>query len=96
MDRKQQFYEVAFKDEQTAKSLLEKSPEEVRDYMKEQGYDYSIGEIQAIAKELKSMANKQQQEGELDEDALEDVAGGLALEVAAVIAFGVGVWRASW
>jgi len=86
MDRKQQFYEVAFKDVETAKSLLEKSPEEVSAYMKTQGYEYSVEEIKAIGTELKAMADKQT-EGELDEDALEDVAGGM-IGTAMVLAAG--------
>lgn len=90
MDRKQQFYEVAFKDAETAKSLLEKSPEEVSAYMKTQGYEYSVEEIKAIGAELKAMADKQS-EGELDEDALEDVAGGVFISTAVAIAVGVGV-----
>lgn len=89
MDRKQQFYEVAFKDAETAKSLLEKSPEEVSAYMKKQGYEYSVEEIKAIGAELKAMADKQA-EGELDEDALEDVAGGCGIAVATAVAFLAG------
>ena len=89
MDRKQQFYEVAFKDEETAKSLLEKSPEEVSAYMKTQGYEYSVEEIKAIGAELKAMADKQT-EGELDEEALEDVAGGFGIAVATAVAFFAG------
>ena len=97
MDRKQQFYEVAFKDEETAKSLLEKSPEEVSAYMKTQGYEYSVEEIKAIGAELKAMADKQP-EGELDEDALENVAGGMlgtAMVFAAGFVAGVA-WRNKW
>ena len=90
MDRKQQFYEVAFKDEETAKSLLEKSPEEVSAYMKTQGYEYSVEEIKAIGAELKAMADKQA-EGELDEDALEDVAGGLVISTTTAIAVAAGI-----
>ena len=95
MDRKQQFYEVAFKDEETAKSLLEKSPEEVSAYMKTQGYEYSVEEIKAIGAELKAMADKQA-EGELDEDALEDVAGGsvaLAMAVGIALTAAYLYWR---
>jgi len=98
MDRKQQFYAVAFKDEQTAKSLMAKSPEEVSAYMKERGYEYSVEEIKAIGRDLKAMVDKQA-DGELDEDALEDVAGGVVgwviagLVAGGAAAFGWGFWN---
>lgn len=87
MERKQQFYEVAFKDEETAKDLMAKTPEEVSAYMTEQGYTYSADEIRAYGAELKEKLDALKA-GELDEAALDDVAGGKG-EFTAGVALGM-------
>ena len=75
--------EKVLADEAFVKELVEmENPEDVRDALNAKGAEVTTEEVQQIAKSL-----SQQAEGELDEDALEDVAGGIA--VTAVITAGV-------
>ena len=62
----------ALEDEAFVKELVEmENPEEVQAALNAKGAEITVDEVKAIAKSL-----SQQAEGELDEDALEDVAGG--------------------
>ena len=64
--------EKVLADEEFVKGLAEmETPEEVRDALNAKGADITVEEVQQIAKSLAAQA-----EGELDGDALEDVAGG--------------------
>ena len=67
--------EKVLADEEFVKGLAEmENPEEVRDALNAKGAEVTTEEVQEIAKALSQHA-----EGELDEDALEDVAGGIAI-----------------
>ena len=67
--------EKVFADEAFVKQLVEmEKPEDVRDALNAKGAEVTTEEVQQIAKSL-----SQQAEGELDEDALEDVAGGVSI-----------------
>jgi predicted ribosomally synthesized peptide with nif11-like leader len=54
------------------------TPEEVQDFLKEQGLDFSLAEINEIRDALVKLAEKAQAspDGELSDADLEDVAGG--------------------
>ena len=72
----------ALEDEAFVKELVEmENPEEVQAALNAKGAEITVDEVKAIAKSL-----SQQAEGELDEDALEDVAGGSILGVATQLA----------
>ena len=74
-----------FSDEAFVKELVElDTPEEVQARLKEKGVDVSVEEIEQIAKALQSQA-----EGELDEDALEDVAGGIIFTTLVLSSIGI-------
>lgn len=78
-------------DEAFAKSLIEmETPEDVQTALKEKGVDLSIEDIKAIQNLLVN-----QEDGELSEDDLENVAGGsltimAALGIASIIGTAVG------
>lgn len=74
-NRKQQFFEVAFKDEETAKKLLVMTPEEVSAYLAAEGHHFSVEEIKEIGAEIQAEVDALGDD-ELDDEALENVAGG--------------------
>ena len=74
-ETKNRFFEIAFKNEATAKDLLGKTPEEVSAYMAAQGIECTAEEVKAIGDELLEKVNAIKN-GELSEDDLADVAGG--------------------
>ena len=63
-----------FKDEATAKEILSDSVEETQQNLKKYDLDFSAEELEEIAAKVVA----QEESGELNEDALEDVAGGVA------------------
>ena len=66
----------ALEDEAFVKQLVEmENPEDVQAALNAKGAEITVEEVQQIAKSL-----SQQAEGELDEDALEDVAGGVSAQ----------------
>ena len=74
--------EKVLADEAFVKELAEmENPEEVQAALNAKGAEITVDEVKAIAKSL-----SQQAEGELDEDALEDVAGGGSYETAEKVA----------
>ena len=75
IERKEQFFRVVFKDEEAARELMAKTPEEVSKYMAEQGYSYSVDEIKTYGEELMAKIESYKL-GELNEAELDDVAGG--------------------
>lgn len=78
-------------DTEFAKSLIElETPQQVQAALKEKGVDLSIADITAIQNVL-----AQQEEGELSEDDLENVAGGsltimAAIGIAGIISAAIG------
>lgn len=85
--RMKQFFETVLKDEETAKALMAKTPEEVSAYCAEQGLTYSAEEIKEYGAELQKKIDAVNS-GELEESALEDVSGGKG-EFGAGVAFGM-------
>ena len=95
-EKKQVFYEVAFKNAEIAKDLMSKTPEEVSKYMADQGYDYSVDEIKEYGVELQEKLD-QFKSGELDPSALDDVVGGkgefwAGVGVGLLIGLSLGGW----
>jgi len=90
MDRNQ-FFDIVFSDEKTAKELIEKTPEEVSAYVNAHGGSCTPEDVKAIGEEFKAIAAKQNN-GELDESSLENVAGGLKdWQWGLIVGFGVAV-----
>lgn len=63
----------------TQKMLACEQPEQVQALFEERGVEISLEEIKAIGVRLRTLLNPA--EGELDEDALEDIAGGGVVQV---------------
>ena len=80
-----------------AKALLNLSPEEATEKINADGYDFSVDEIIEFGENLKAASA----EGELSEESLNDVAGGLVITTAAAavyvscITLGLGVGYAA-
>lgn len=74
-ERITQFCEAAFPDEDTAKKLLEMTPEDVSAHLADQGCDFTAEEVREVGKMLKNTAETQKK-GELDAEDLDAVAGG--------------------
>lgn len=87
-ERKNQFIEVAFKNEETAAKLMALEPAEVVAALKAEGYDFTLEEVAAIGEEIKAV-KAQAAQNELSEGDLEAVAGGKGEFVAGVV---VGMW----
>jgi len=87
----QELLKKVLADSDFTKSLLNmENPEDVQAALKEKGVDITLEEINTIRKAL-----EQQENGELSDDDLEDVAGGsltiaAALGIAAIIGASVG------
>lgn len=84
---------VIMDNQSEAKELFSKTPEEALKFMSEKGYDFTIEEIKEYGEMIAKMA-KEQPNGELSVDDLDNVAGGKGGNVAAVvgIALFVGVY----
>lgn len=82
-------------DKERAAALLALSPEEAVAKINAEGHDFTADEIEEFGKNLKAAA----QADELDENALEDVSGGLATAAATVylacVTIGVGLGTAA-
>jgi len=87
-ETKQRFFEIVFKDEETAKAYLSMKPEEVSSEMKKKGIDCTADEIKSIGDNLIKKAEAVKN-GELSEDELLDVAGGNRNTLIGGIAIGV-------
>lgn len=66
-------------DKERAQALLELSPEEAAAKINADGHDFTADEIQEFGKNLQAVV----QSDELDENALEDVSGGVVISAAA-------------
>ncbi len=77
--------EVLNADEDRAKKLIEMEPAAAAEALKAEGYDFTADELIEFG-EILSKAN---QSGELDESNLDDVAGGIGLITAGIIAGGI-------
>lgn len=73
--RKIQFYQVAFKDQETADKVSQMTAEQVVDFLAQNGQVFTLDEVKMIGKELNEKFEAYQK-GELTDADLEDVAGG--------------------
>lgn len=71
-----------------AQTLLALSPEEAVEKFNAEGYDFTVEEISEFGRQLKIAVASQ--DGELDEDALNGVSGGLAVEGVAIACITLG------
>lgn len=76
-------------DKARALALLELSPEAATAKINSDGYDFTIEEISEFGKQLKKVAAVSQK-GELSEDALNGVSGGLVVEGVAIACISLG------
>ena len=80
-------------DIERAKSLINLSPEEAVAKINADGYDFSVDEIMEFGEQLQKVAASQSDDGELSEEALSAVAGGVVI-AAGVLAAGVALFTA--
>ena len=80
-ERAEKLAEFLKEDVERANNLIDMSPEEVVKVVNEAGYDFTVEEIVEFGENLKAAAA---QAGELSEDNLDEVSGGLAAAAAAV------------
>lgn len=76
-------------DKNRAKALLELSPAEAAEKMSADGHNFSVEEVTEFGKQLK-MAAMATKDGELSEDALNDVSGGVVVEGVAIACVSLG------
>lgn len=72
--------EILKEDLEQTKALLELSPSEAAEYFTKKGCEVTEQEIIEVAEGIKKMAAHLNEDGELDEAALEEVAGGASVE----------------
>lgn len=80
-------------DVEKAKALLDLTPEEAAEKINADGYDFSVDEIMDFGEQLQKVAASRADEGELSEEALSEVAGGVVI-AAGVLAAGVALFTA--
>lgn len=80
-------------DIERAKSLIELTPEEAVAKINADGNDFTVDEIKEFGDQLQKVAASQSEDGELTEDALSEVAGGVVI-AAGVLAAGVALFTA--
>ena len=80
-------------DIERAKTLINLSPEEAVAKINADGFDFSVDEIMEFGEQLQKVAASQSEDGELSEEALSEVAGGIVIS-AAVLAAGVTLFTA--
>ena len=80
-------------DIERAKVLLDLTPEEAAEKINADGFDFTADEIKEFGVQLQKVAASQAEEGELSEDALSEVAGGIVIS-AAVLGAGVALFTA--
>ena len=91
MENYEKKFDEAFADQAFAEKVLAMTePEDVQKAFAEKGIELTLEDVKAIGKKLSETAD-----GELNEDALEDVAGGVitGITVAAVISCVVAVGK---
>ena len=79
------------KDEENAKEVFGKSPEEAQVNLKARGLDFTVEELKELAEKAVAGAD-----GELDENSLDDVAGGIVVTAAVAVGAGLAAlwgWR---
>ena len=81
MDKYQQFAKL-MNEEGKADEILSESVEQTRENLKKYGLDFSVEELQEIAKKAEAMSQKD----ELNAEALDDVAGGVAFATLCAVA----------
>lgn len=67
-------WDAVFSDVEFAKSIISMEPEDALKALKEKGYDFCMEEVLEAGKEISQMMSQMNEE--LDEGALENVAGG--------------------
>lgn len=80
-------------DVEKAKALLDLTPEEAAVKINADGYDFSVDEIMDFGEQLQKVAASHTDDGELSEEALSEVAGGVVI-AAGVLAAGVALFTA--
>lgn len=80
-------------DIERAKTLINLSPEEAVAKINADGFDFSVDEIMEFGEQLQKVAASQSEDGELSEEALSEVAGGVVI-AAGVLAAGVALFTA--
>ena len=78
-ERAEQIANYLTADKERAQALLVLSPEEAATKINASGYDFTADEIQEFGQNLKAVAKG----GELDENDLDDVSGGVVISAAA-------------
>lgn len=78
-------------DIERAKSLINLPPEEAVAKINADGFDFSVDEIMEFGEQLKKAAAMQAGDGELSEEALSEVSGGIGVVTGALIALGAGI-----
>ena len=84
-----------FENEELAKKIVPMQPEEAQKALAENGFDFTIDEIIEAGNELYAM-REQQMSGELDEDDLENVSGGISIVAVGIICKCVGAALSRW
>lgn len=70
-------WEPVFENEELAMKIAPMQPEEVQKTLAENGFDFTLEEILETGTELYKLRESMDKSGELSEDDLDDVAGGL-------------------
>lgn len=81
-------------DIERAKKLLDMSPEDVVAQMKAEGYDFTVEEVMEFGEQLKHVPTASVKDGELSEEALSEVAGGVFVIDDAILGAGIALFCA--
>ena len=102
MQNKYEALAELLKDEETAKSVLGSSPEEAQANLKAKGLDFSLEELKKMAESALASTDGK---GELNEDTLDNVSGGvfrpaimsaLSPAILRVMVGSAIIWRRKW
>ena len=89
-DRTEKLASFLSSDLDRAKSLLTLTPEEATTKINAEGFDFTVEEVVEFGKLLQTAASSSDN-GELSEEELGDVAGGIGVVAGALIALGAGI-----
>ena len=89
-DRMERLASFLSSDLDRAKTLLALTPEEAVTTINAEGFDFAVEEIEEFGKILQTAAANSEN-GELSEEELGDVAGGIGVVAGALIALGAGI-----
>ena len=92
-ERSEKLSEYLTTDIERAKILINLTPGEAAAKINADGFDFTVDEIMEFGEQLQKVAASQSEEGELSEEALSEVAGGIVIS-AAVLAAGVALFTA--